>query len=454
MSGKRGLLSDHWQCFEGIVPTVMCTASRDGTPNISYISHVYYLDEGHVALSNQFMSKTVKNIMENPRLKAITVNAVTGQQVVLDLVFDRSETQGPMFEHLAACIKAVAAHFGMDKIMQLRSADIYRVIDFAVQDLDEDPAPALSQPPAPNYFAEAAALSIALSKIEDLDQAIELVLNRMTTAFAMKHCMVLLADHDQKMLTAIASRGYGQQGAGAEVSWGQGVIGKAAETGRSLRFSGVGRHFLYANIVAANVQMSIDESRIIPLPGLDAPQSLLAVPMIAGGEVRGVIYAEAEDRIAFAPVAEQALSLVAAQLAGVIALTESSRELDAVLARPAVSAKRVQQRGRDIIVHCYAYDDSLFIDNEYVIKGVPGRILWRMLQIHAAEGRVEFTNRELRLDPSLKLPDYKDNLEARLLLLKKRLAEKDFPVKVHAAGRGRVLLEVSGKPVLSQDASS
>jgi adenylate cyclase len=255
------------------------------------------------------------------------------------------------------------------------------------------------------------------------------------------------------MLTAIASRGYDRQGAGAEVAWGVGVIGMAAEKARSLRFSGIGRHFLYANNVAINVKFSVDESRVIPLPGLAMPQSLVAVPMIAGGEVRGVIFAEAEGRIAFSPTAEKAISLVAAQLAGLIAVTETSRELDAALAKP-VDPAPATHRGKDILVHCYAYDDSLFINNDYVIKGVPGRILWRLLQIHAAERRMEFTNRELRLDASLKLPDYKDNLEARLLLLRRRLDEKDFPVRIRPAGRGRIALEVDGKPILSQESAS
>lgn len=450
---KRPLLSDYWECFEGIIPTVIVTASRDGTPNVSYLSHVLYIDEDHVALSNQFMSKMVQNIMENPRLQAVVVHPESGQQLILNLLFERNETEGALFEYLAACVTAVASHHGMEKVMKLRSADIYRVLDVEVQELSEAQAAIVAAlPRRPNRLGDAVQLSLALAKIEDLDQAIEQVLDRLQDTFNMRHCMIFLADVERHILTAIASRGYSHQGAGAEVQWGEGVIGIAAEKARSLRFSCVGRHSLYVNNVKAMGLVSPDTSRVIPMPGLAAPQSLLAVPMIAGGEVRGLIYAESEARLAFSPSDEQAVALVAAQLGAVTALFESSRELDAALSKSIEAAQPASVRGKDIRIQHHAYDDSVFINNDYVIKGVPGRLLWRMLQIHEKEGRTEFTNREFRLDASLKLPEFKDNLETRLLLLSRRLAETDWPVRITRSGRGRVALEVDGNPVLSQEA--
>jgi adenylate cyclase len=190
------------------------------------------------------------------------------------------------------------------------------------------------------------------------------------------------------------------------------------------------------------------------MPGLEAPQSLLAVPMISGGDVRGVIFAESEQRLAFSPLIESAVALIATQLAGLVAVVESSRELEAVLANPAAPQIHAVVSGKDVFVHYYPYDDSLFIDNDYVIKGVPGRLLWRMLQIYSTDGRTEFSNREFRLDASLKLPEFKDNLETRLLLLSRRLSEKHFPVRINRAGRGRVQLVVDGKVKLSQDGAS
>ena len=109
-------------------PSVMVTCSADGKPNTTVISQVYYVDETHAALSFQFFSKTIRNVRENPRA-FVCVFDLPGQAYwMLQLEFQRSETEGPIFDAMDMQIEAIASMTGMSGIFKLRAADIYKVV--------------------------------------------------------------------------------------------------------------------------------------------------------------------------------------------------------------------------------------------------------------------------------------------------------------------------------------
>ena len=110
------------------VPCLMVTCSADGTPNATVISQVFYVDDTRVALSFQFFSKTIKNVRENPRAWAGVMDVVAQVDWELELEFERSETEGPIFDAMDMQIEAIASATGMSGIFKLRAADIYRVL--------------------------------------------------------------------------------------------------------------------------------------------------------------------------------------------------------------------------------------------------------------------------------------------------------------------------------------
>jgi hypothetical protein len=114
--------------LENGVPALMVTCSGDGVPNATVISQVYYVDDTHAALSFQFFSKTIRNIRENPRAWVGLSDLFGHADWALELAYEHSETEGPIFDAMDMQIEAIASATGMSGIFKLRAADIYRVL--------------------------------------------------------------------------------------------------------------------------------------------------------------------------------------------------------------------------------------------------------------------------------------------------------------------------------------
>lgn len=122
--------------MQGVIPSHVVTCARDGTPNATAISQVYYVDADHVALSHQFFNKTVRNVRENPRAAVWLISPVTFDSWDLEVEFERSETSGPLFEAMDMQIEAIASMAGMKGIFKLKAADVYRVLS-VTKNVDE-----------------------------------------------------------------------------------------------------------------------------------------------------------------------------------------------------------------------------------------------------------------------------------------------------------------------------
>lgn len=438
-------LSDILDCFEGVIPSVIATSDGEGQPNISYLSQVFHVDDAHVALSNQFFSKTAANVARSGRATLLAVDGRSGDQYLLDLIFVRSERTGALFRRMAAHLDAISSQHGMESVMALRSADIFRV-----EQCRSVPSPGPAPPPrddrsAPERLTFGAALAAELAGESDPDRMLDVVLDRLSTLPRFTNLMILVPDESGARLTTLASRGYGSAGVGSEIAFSEGVIGITAATGVAVRISDMSRgHRMFQ---AARATSGLVAERHIPVPGLADPQSQLGVPMLSRGRLAGILFAESPTRFAFTREDERMLVMVGAQLAAHLGAAE--QESDASVPAWGVEARRsTPSTTKGFRVRYFTFDDSLFIDDAYVIKGVPGRLLFHLLSIHAEQGRIDFTNRELRLDPRLRLPDFKDNLETRLILLRRRLDEREAPVRLARPERGLIRLALDGTPSL------
>ncbi len=433
------------RCFTGVRPAVIATAAATGTPNVTFLSRVHVLDDERVALSNQFFSKTARNLAENPHASLLIIDPLTFDEYRMTLVFERRERRGHVFESLRADIDAIAAITGMQDVFNLRAADIYRVVDIRQISSNPDadhPDAAAGRAPDAVAIAE---LSARLSRCSELGELVATMIDGLDQVLGYHHVHLLLLDESGRRLYTVASRGFDAESVGAEVPVGHGVIGTAATRGAAVRVGNLGQLRKYSQAIRQSWEESAEPSPgpALPMPGLPEARSRMAVPAMAFGAVVGALAADSTEDDAFGPADEAALSIVASLFANAFeALRAEERDVPPDRARPAVGLAPAQPAVTTHIRH-FPEDGSTFIDGDYLIKGVAGRILWSLMTQYDDEGRVEFTNRELRLDPTLQLPGFKDNLESRLILLTRRLDERAAPIRLRKTGRGRFHLDVS-----------
>ena len=440
-------LSDLSQCFQGVTPSLIATVDGRGVPNITYVSQVYYLDERHVALSCQFFNKTRRNLDENPRACVEMLDPLTLQAYRIRLKFLRSEKEGPLFDTMAARIEAIASATGMKGIFRLIAADVFevqsleKVEGFLVQGRPEVESEAVSLAGHRSEVRGLQWVSQRINRARDLEALLNAALEALEEYFTFRHTSVLLYDEPCGKLVTLASRGYGESGIGAEVRLGDGVIGTAARDRQVLRFSSLDTDLAYGRAIRREAA-SEHNCKDIPLPGLPDAKSALAIPLTVGDRLVGVLSAEDRDPMRFGEWHEAYLQIVGNQIAlGIDRMV--SMEPDAQPPTAPTGAPHASAAGTKRTLTYYRKDDAIFVDGEYLIRNIPARILWKLLDESQRTGRTEFTNREVRLDESLGLPPVKDNFESRLILLRHRLQEKCPDVQIVSTGRGRFALQTN-----------
>lgn len=442
-------------CLEGAIPAVMATCALDGTPNVAYISQVFYVSERHVALSFQFFNKTRKNILANPYATVLVLHPVTAAFFRMHIRYLRTETEGPVFEGMKAQLAGIASHSGMAGVFRLQGSDIYEVQ--AIECVAGEPLPAA--PPRASKLTGLRRGSERLSRCTGLGELLNAALATLTDFLGIQHAMVLMLDAATQRLYTVASCGYATSGVGSEIEMGQGVIGVAARERTPVRIVHMSNAYSYHRAIKTGLGASAPELMLetdIPYPGLAEPHSQLAVPIVSAGRLLGVLFAESPHDLQFGFEEEDVLVALAGHLGAAIDLMQAGLEAAELAdAAPASADKAPDGPGAKacdaaLQLRRFTSNDSVFVNDSYLIKGVAGAIFWKLVTDHVRQGRTEFSNRELRLDPAIRLPDVTDNLEARLLLLQRRLAEYGPHIRIEKTGRGRFRLAVQRPLTLSE----
>jgi adenylate cyclase len=438
-------------CLEGAIPGVMATCSADGIPNVAYLSQVEYVDAGHLALSFQFFNKTRQNVLDNPEVELLVVHPFTGEIVRIQARYLRTETEGPLFERMKAKLAGIASHTGMSEVFVLLGADIYQVtgLEQAVAPQAHHPAPAANKLPLLRRCIE------RVGACTDLDGLLDTTLDALEKDFGVSHAMLLMLDAAGQRLYTVASRGYGSSGIGSEISLGEGVIGVAARMRTPIRINHLTLDTAYSRTIREQWQEGAPE-REIPLPGLAQAHSQMALPITSGEGLMGVLFVESPQEMRFSWDDEDAMATIAAHVGLLVRQIQLTAEVVEVPEETAPAPESVQAAPQletvetaPLRVRYFESDGSVFLGDDYLIKGVAGAVLWKLLRDHAQDGRTEFSNRELRLSPEIRLPDVSDNLEARLVLLGRRLVDRQTCVRMEKTGRGRFRLVVARPLVLA-----
>jgi adenylate cyclase len=433
-------------CFEGTVPATLATVDPSGIPNVSFISQVHYVDPGRVALSYQFFNKTRSNILATRLASVQVVDPLTMASYLLDLEYQSTEADGPIFETMKARLAGIASHTGMAGVFRLMGADLFRVS--AIQCIDEPryPRPSPSVSPLPALRRVLSEMSSASTLGELYDRTLDAIARHL----AITNLMILVPDETRGALDAVATWGYPAAGIGAEVRIGDGVIGVAAREKVAIRIDHMSTEYLYSSVVRDRLRAEAGQSAVqgqgVSFPGLTRPESQIALPMIWDGKLTGVVFAESPLPLRFLHEEEDTLGCIASALAAhAAALAADDDGLQTPAPRAAGSFETTLPLRR------FAADDSIFAGGDYIIKGVAGAILWKLVRSYLATGVCEFSNRELRLSPELRLPSHAENLEARLVLLERRLREKALPIQMEKTGRGRFRLVVQANITLQDE---
>jgi len=153
-------------------------------------------------------------------------------------------------------------------------------------------------------------VSFELNKLVSLPEKLHTILAILDEQFGLANSLILIPDHEKKVLTVFASHGYDAAIIGQQVPFGQGLVGLSAARKKHINLTGIRRkqHYL------ATVSNEGDLNFIKPI-GLEDAESQVAIPLLSNDELVAVLMAESRNFCVYDKADETFLITLAQPLA-------------------------------------------------------------------------------------------------------------------------------------------
>ena len=115
--------------LQGVFPAALSTTDTNGIPNVSYITQVFYVDNTHVAISNQFFNKSMRNIKDTGLATVNVIIPDTLKSFYLYMKHKETQTEGELYDNMAMQLEAIASMTGMQDVFHLHAAEIFEVLE-------------------------------------------------------------------------------------------------------------------------------------------------------------------------------------------------------------------------------------------------------------------------------------------------------------------------------------
>lgn len=257
--------------LEGRLPSTILTASADGEPNIANLSKVWAVDDAYLAVANQMLNKTARNVAENPLVLLRLPDPRDLLHWEIEARYVGAETEGALYERVRNDLQAVAWMAGADDFAALRSVFLFEVL--SCRKCEED---AVDRSPEADRY-------------EGLLQALSDVLGWKRLAYW------LPPSDGQGELKLAASRGQqGSERAEAVIARLKRLSALVLAERRVVQLRHMSSQLRYAHTLLSesDKQGQTADRGDIPLPERELPSSFAGIPVFDMQQLIGVISCE------------------------------------------------------------------------------------------------------------------------------------------------------------------